>query len=214
MRRRRGGWAVGSACASSRGDARSDPGRPGSGFAERGPGRVQAWEIQPVEAGLAAEAEEEADLETGRSQVVVDLAGSVPVKIEGGLHLDDELAVDDDVDALAAENPALAANDDADLAIDAVAPEPQLVLEGENVKALEESEAQGVVDLEERPDDGMGELLFDQCVAGHGCNLASRRRIALISRLRAGAFDCARPSHHASGSPGLSGVTGCCGFYG
>jgi hypothetical protein len=94
--------------------------------------------------------EQKTDLEVGGAQVVEHLSLCSPVKFVSRFGLDDELVVDDHVQALVGELFAFVHDADADLSQDPMAAVSQLDLEGSNVHMLEESIAKRVVHLEKR----------------------------------------------------------------
>jgi len=74
-----------------------------------------------MELRLEAEVQEQSNLEIARSQIAVDLALCPSVESDGRFAFDNQLFVDDHVQPLHSDLCALVANNEADLALDAVA---------------------------------------------------------------------------------------------
>ena len=108
----------------------------------------------PVELRLEAKVKEQSNLEIARPQMAVDLSLCSGLESDGCFAFDHQLFVDDHVQALHRDLFALVTNNDADLALDLVAARDELAFESGSVDVLEKAEAEYVVDLVERPDDG------------------------------------------------------------
>ena len=115
-----------------------------------------------MEPGLGAEVEEQADLEIGCSEVAVYLPPGLGMELQCGLHFYHEPVVDDQVETLGAECYSLVAHDDADLSRHTKSRCRNFTFERRRINLLEKAEAQGVVDIVERPDDGTREPLLDE----------------------------------------------------
>ena len=81
--------------------------------------------------------QEKAHLEMGCLEVVVDLAGGVLVELCGRLYFDDQLLVDDHVQALLIQRYAFVHDDHTHLSRDAVPPRLQLPLQRRDVGLFE-----------------------------------------------------------------------------
>ena len=85
----------------------------------------------------------------------------------GGLDLDYDAIVDHHIETLLAKLPAFIHHSDPDLASHPVPSRQQLALESLEVEVLEEAVPERVVHLEERPDDGVDDLLEAEWRAAH-----------------------------------------------
>jgi hypothetical protein len=103
--------------------------------------------------------EEHASRQVRCSQIVEQLASRVLLQFVRGLYLEHDTVVDDHIEALLAELLALVHHGDPDLASNLVPSRQQLALESLEVKMLEEAVSERVVNLEERTDDGVDQIL-------------------------------------------------------
>src|SRR5438105_13425197 len=128
--------------------------------------------------------EEESGLEFRGAQVVIELAGASAIELIGRLCLDHHGFVDDHVETLAAEVEPFVVDEDRDLSSYAMSAQAKLDLERLHVDAFEKAEAEGVVDLEERADDGESEDVIDRLAAGNIDILRSSHSTISVRRLR------------------------------
>src|SRR3954466_10142113 len=103
--------------------------------------------------------ENESDLETTGAEVGEALPKSHAGELLGGFHFDDDLLVDEQIDALTSDVMALVVQVDADFTLDEMAPIARLDLQRVCVGALEKAVPESIVDLVEGTDDGLGELI-------------------------------------------------------
>ena len=117
-------------------------------------------EYRTVELWFGAKMEQQPDFELRGSQVIEYLPASRLVEFRSRLCLDQNLSVDDHVDALITELDTLISDHDTDFARDFMTSIAKLVLKCEHIEMLEKTETEGVVHLEERADDGVRQFLF------------------------------------------------------
>jgi hypothetical protein len=94
------------------------------------------------------------------------------VELVSGLCLHHQPPIDDHVEAVLGEVVTLIKDLDRDLARNMMLPRNELALEGHHVHMFEESIAQVIVNLEECPDNGMGEPLFEKFERRHKLKMA------------------------------------------
>src|SRR5687768_15542090 len=86
---------------------------------------------------LRTEVEEESDLESGASEVAQKLPARIRMKMFGGLHFDDDLVVNDHVEALDAEFLSFVIDCHGHFASDTMPAGAQLALQGHHVQVFQ-----------------------------------------------------------------------------
>lgn len=157
-----------------------------------------------IEFWLEPEMQQQPDFESTCSQIIVDLSLRSAVKVDGSLGFDEELFVDDHVEALQSYLFAFVANDDANFALHFMATCYELALRRCLVDVLEEPKAERIIDFIKAADNRPGQRLEDQILSRHPEGWASPpnravsdRRVAYQSNSNP-AFVCSAPTRPRS----------------
>jgi hypothetical protein len=129
-------------------------------------------EIRRKEFGLGPKWRSRAISMFGGAKIVEDLPWGGFVKVVCGLCLHDQPVVDNHVYALLSELLAFVPYANTHFSSHTMTTRQELALESHDAYVLEESKAEGVVDVVERTDDRLGQLPIDE-VAFHGATITS-----------------------------------------
>ena len=113
-----------------------------------------------VEPRLQPEVQQEPDFKARCTEIIEELALGHGGELRTRFRLDDNLVIDDHVDALHGEDVLLVRDVNAEFSRDAMPTLDQLTLEGHHIDVFEKAESERVVHLEERTDDRGREALF------------------------------------------------------
>ena len=108
-----------------------------------------------VKGGDGAEMKKDTHLQICCVQVIVHLAPGGFMEIQRGFRLDDDLSINDHIQPLNGQLLSLVHHPHAHFAGNIVSTGDELTLQRHYVDVLEESESESVVNLIERPDDGV-----------------------------------------------------------
>lgn len=112
----------------------------------------------------SAEMQENADLIPARTQIVVRVPGEVVVQSLGGFELEDDIVVDEHIDALVADDDSAKHDRNAHLALDDMSTVLQLDPHRGRIDPFHEPESKYAVDFIEGSDDPVGELFLNEWV--------------------------------------------------
>jgi hypothetical protein len=112
--------------------------------------------------GGATEVEQQTDLKAGGAEIVVELTLGVTMQMLGRFDFNDQPVIYDHVESVVRNLDSGIPHDDVELSSHPVPSRTQLDFQRCRMDVLAEAEAQPSVNREEGPDDGAGELLFEQ----------------------------------------------------